>query len=221
MVSGSNHPPRNHAPLIATSGASTVAASAASSWGASAPGPAHSTKPPSVARTASGLPRVARKLRACHDQTASTGASVSLVKRYSSAATGRLAWSASLGSNGLQPVTATATGSAGSRNVNVPNGKRAAKLASRQRGRPKVVALAPLPVPLWPNSFQPGTGPSSTRATGRSPLTHSAAKVIGSWKTSGRWRNETCESAPVPSRQSIPAPIPPSGKATRLSRSPV
>jgi hypothetical protein len=37
----------------------------------------------------------------------------------------------------------------------------------------------------------------------------------GSLKTSGWWRKETWEKAPVPSRQIIPAPIPPMGKATR------
>ncbi len=80
---------------------------------------------------------------------------------------------------------------------------------------------APLPVPGAPNFFQSGTGPSSTRATFVPPLTQSAAKVSGSLKTSGLWRRDTCDSAPVPSRQIMPAPMPPMGKATRLSRAPV
>jgi hypothetical protein len=47
-----------------------------------------------------------------------------------------------------------------------------------------------------------------------------AANVQGSLKTSGRFRNEKCDRAPVPSKQIIPAPMPPIGNATRLSRSP-
>ena len=35
----------------------------------------------------------------------------------------------------------------------------------------------------------------------------------GSLKTSGLFRTLICEIAPVPSRQNIPAPIPPIGKA--------
>src|SRR5580698_2751172 len=69
-----------------------------------------------------------------------------------------------------------------------------------------------------PKTFQPGTGPSSTRAAAPGPLasrTATAAKTHGSWNKSGRLRIETFERAPVPSRQIMPAPIPPSGYATR------
>ncbi len=56
--------------------------------------------------------------------------------------------------------------------------------------------------------------------TGRLPLTEMAAKTHGSLNTSGRLRSETCDSAPVPSRQIMPAPMPPSGNATWFRYSP-
>src|SRR5262249_16293886 len=86
--------------------------------------------------------------------------------------------------------------------------------------RPYDAPSSPLAAFLAPKIFHPGTGPSSTRATGRGPLTASAANMHGALKTSGRFRIETWENAPVPSRQIIPAPIPPIGKATRLSLEP-
>ena len=77
-----------------------------------------------------------------------------------------------------------------------------------------------LPVPGEPKSFHWGTGPSSTRATLLPLLIEIAAKVQGSLKTSGLLRSDTCDNAAVPSRQIMPAPMPPMGKAMRLRRSP-
>jgi hypothetical protein len=82
---------------------------------------------------------------------------------------------------------------------------------------------APLPVPPWPKTFQSGTGPSSTRArfaSGFSPSTHTAAKQVGSLKNSILCRTDISESAPVPSRQYMPAPMPPMGNATRVRVAP-
>ena len=142
------------------------------------------------------------------------------VSRYSRAANGRLALSGSPASNGLQPVSSTFSGTWSSSSVTVPNGKRARKRARPNRGRPQVAPPLPLPESLSPNRFQPGTGPSRTLARLGSPLRHTAANTQGSLKMSGWWRSDTCESAPVPSRHSIPAPIPPRGNATRLRVSP-
>ena len=76
--------------------------------------PPHKMKPPSTGRTACGSPPAAMKFLALKENTASTGLSLRLVKRYSSAATGRLELSASPGSNGLQPVISTLSGTCGS-----------------------------------------------------------------------------------------------------------
>ena len=75
-------------------------------------------------------------LRAWKEKTASMGASLGLVKRYSNAATGRLELSAPPGVKGLQPVMDISSGILASRSVTVPKGKRAANAASVQRGRP-------------------------------------------------------------------------------------
>ena len=56
------------------------------------------------------------------------------MKRYSRPATGRLESSASPGSNGLQPVISTASGTAGSVSVTRPNGNRARNAARLNRG---------------------------------------------------------------------------------------
>ncbi len=133
---------------------------------------------------------------------------------YSSTATGKLELSASVGINGLQPVIFILRGISVSARSTVANGKRARNVAESHRGRPNDMPLAPLPVLGAPNTFHAGTGPSNTRAV---PLfTEIAAKVNGSLKISGSCRSEKCDSAPVPSRQNMPAPIPPSGKAMRL-----
>ena len=160
------------------------------------------------------------KLRAFHEKTPARACAVGFVNRYSRAATGRLELSGSPASNGLQPVISTFRGSSSSVSVTVPNGKRASKRARPNRGRPQVAPPDPLPVSLRPNIFQLGTGPSRTRARFGSPLTQTAANTQGSLKMFGWWRSETCERAPVPSRQSIPAPMPPRGNATRLRVSP-
>jgi len=52
------------------------------------------------------------------------------------------------------------------------------------------------------------------------PFTEIAANIAGSLKTSGRFLTETWDSAPVPSKQTIPAPIPPIGKAMRSRNAP-
>jgi hypothetical protein len=46
------------------------------------------------------------------------------------------------------------------------------------------------------------------------PFTHTAANMHGSLKNAIRFRTDTCEIAPVPSRHTIPAPTPPNGNAT-------
>ena len=51
------------------------------------------------------------KFLALKENTASTGLLLRLVNRYSNAATGRLELSGSPGSNGLQPVISTLSGS--------------------------------------------------------------------------------------------------------------
>ena len=92
--------------------------------------------PPATGRTACGLPPVAMKFFALKENTASSGPLLRLVNRYSSAATGRLELSASPGSNGLQPVISTLSGTCGSVSVTTPNGKRVLKVALAKRGRP-------------------------------------------------------------------------------------
>src|SRR5258708_16276142 len=105
--------------------------------------------------------------------------------------------------------------------VTMPNGNLVRNDASWKRGSPYVEPPEPFPDPGEPNFFQAGTGPYSTLAIFFfGPLTQMAANRHGSLNASGRCRSEKWESAPVPSRQIIPAPIPPSGKAIRLSRSP-
>ena len=196
IVSESNQPPRNQAWFTLTLGSLTVAAKAASSCGASGLDPLESTKPPGIALTAGGLsaavglavlrlPLTAMKFSAFQENTAWTSEADRLVKRYSSAATGRLAASALPGSKGLQPQISTSRGTSGSCNVTVAKGNFVRKRASRNRGSPNEVPEAPLPVPGCPNSFQPGTGPSSTRATGDDPVSEMAANVHGSLNTSG------------------------------------
>ena len=59
-----------------------------------------------------------------------------------------------------------------------------------------------------------------TRASSGFPRIETAAKTGGSLNTSGRFRREKCDRAPVPSRQIMPAPMPPMGKAMRSRRSP-
>ena len=139
------------------------------------------------------------------------------VKRYSNTPTGRLELSASVGIKGLQPVILASKGISLSFKSIKAKGKRVWKTASSKRGRPYV--LSPLPRPLWsgPNSFQVGTWPSNTFAPFCTSFTQIAAKVYGSFITSGWFLSETWEMAPVPSRQNIPAPIPPIGNAI-LSR---
>jgi hypothetical protein len=79
---------------------------------------------------------LARKFRAFQEKTASTGALDVLWNAYSMPATGSDAPSASPGSNGLQPVSSTASGTRGSSRPTVPNGKRARNVAERKRGSP-------------------------------------------------------------------------------------
>ena len=101
----------------------------------------------------------------------------------------------------------------------VAKGKRARKLAERKRGRPYVVPGTPWPVLGRPKSFHLGTGPSRTRLDAAS-FDVDGRKDAGLVENFGRFRIETWERAPVPSKQIMPAPIPPMGKATRLRFSP-
>jgi len=157
--------------LTLASGSPTRAQKLASSQVSSGVPVPHSTKPPFVARTAC-LPLAAgMKFRALHEKTAWSGRSLGLWNVYSSAATGSDASSAAPGSNGLQPVSATFSGTLGSSRLTMANGKRASNVAERKRGRPNVDPPSPLPLSGRPNSFQLGTGPSSTRATGFVPFT--------------------------------------------------
>jgi hypothetical protein len=76
------------------------------------------------------------KLRALNEKTARSGWSEVLVKRYSSAPAGSDEPSASGGVKGLQPVSSTASGTAGSHSETVPKGKRAENEHERKRGKP-------------------------------------------------------------------------------------
>ena len=76
------------------------------------------------------------KFLALKENTASIGPLLRLVNRYSRAATGRLELSASPGSNGLQPVISTPSGTCGSAERTTPNGKRVLKVALAKRGKP-------------------------------------------------------------------------------------
>ena len=68
--------------------------------------------------------------------------------------------------------------------------------------------------------YRMGHDARSTRAV-PACLIQSAEKTSrGSLNTSGRCRREKCDRLPVPSMQIMPAPMPPSGKATRLSVGP-
>jgi len=136
---------------------------------------------------------------------------------YSREATGRLELSASPGMKGLHPVMLTSSGISSSSRSTVANGKRAENVAFSKCGYP----LAPLPLPFppvfaLPNTFQSAIGPSRTFAPFSSPLMAIAENMNGSLKMSGLFRTETCEIPPVPSRQIIPAPMPPIGKAIRF-----
>src|SRR5690606_34884511 len=124
------------------------------------------------------------------------------------------------GTKGLHPVARTLRGMSGSESVTVPNGNAALNVADAKRGSPYVFPDAPRPVPGLPKIFQLGTGPSRTSAGGLFPRTGTAEKMAGSLKGAGRCRSDTWESAPVPSRQIIPDPIPPRGKATRFKWGP-
>ncbi len=76
------------------------------------------------------------KFAALKEYTASIFLPDVLTNLYSRATTGRDALSASGGAKGLQPVISTFNGILGSASVTVANGKRVAKLASRNRGSP-------------------------------------------------------------------------------------
>ena len=136
MVSASHQPPRNQAWFTFAPESDTVAENAASSHGFSLDPPPHRMNPPAIGRTASELPLVAMKFFALKENTASSGSLVRLVNRYSRAATGRLELSASPGSNGLQAVSSTFSGTCGSVRVSTPKGKRVLKVALAKRGRP-------------------------------------------------------------------------------------
>src|SRR5690606_39062526 len=117
--------------------------------------------------------------------------------------------------NGLHPVISAFSGRPSSRSSTWPNGNRARNDTSENRGSPQVVPTLPIPVSRRPNLFHSGTGPSSTRVPFCLFFRWIAANIWGSLKRSGSWRTDRCETAPVPSRQNMPAPIPPIGKATR------
>ena len=219
-VRSSNQPPRNQAWLILASGSLVLTQNEPSSHGASGGPLPQRMKPPGMARTARSAFSTAMKLRAFQEKTPLRVRAEEFRSRYSRAAKGRLEPSGSPASNGLQASISTSRGTSRSSSVTVAKGKRARNRAWPNRGRPQVAPPLPLPESFKPNRFQAGTGPSTTRARLGSPFTHTAANTQGSLKMAGRCRSETWERAPVPSTHSIPAPIPPSGKATRLSVSP-
>ena len=135
-VRASHQPPRNQAQFTFVSGSATAAAKLASSHGWSFGPEADRTKPWGAARTDCSPLSRARKFFELKEKTASTGASLLFVKRYSSAQTGRLALFASPASKGLQPVSSTASGSRSSESAMEAKGKRASNVAARKRGRP-------------------------------------------------------------------------------------
>ena len=190
IVRGSHQPPRNQAWFTFRPGSPVVARMLPCSQPFSLGAELQSMKPSGMLRTARAFCPTAMKFLALNEKTASSGWLVVLMKRYSRAATGRLESSASPGSKGLQPVISTCKGTDLSSRLTVANGKRVEKRAWRKRGRPKEAPAAPLPVPGEPKSFQPGTGPSRTRATLFLPSTQTAAKVQGSLNTSGLLRRE-------------------------------
>ncbi len=111
------------------------------------------------------------------------------VSRYSSAANGQ---ARAVGIAGLERAPAGDLDPQGKVVVvERHRAEREARLGSA-RGRtgagPRWRPPTPLPVSLRPNIFQAGTGPSRTRASFGSPLTHTAAKTQGSLKMSGWWR---------------------------------
>src|SRR5437588_13024699 len=110
MVSASHQPPRNQAWSTFTPGSETVAEKAPSSQAFSFGAPPQRMKPPAMGRTACGLPPMAMKFLALNEKTASNEDLLRFVKRYSSAAAGRLELSASPGSKGLHPVITTLKG---------------------------------------------------------------------------------------------------------------
>src|SRR5262245_40202825 len=102
MVKASHQPPRNQEWFTWTDGSETVTEKGVSSHGFSFAAPHQKIKPPAIGRTARGLLPVATKFLALKENTASSGARLVLVNRYSKAAAGKLEESASPGSNGLQ-----------------------------------------------------------------------------------------------------------------------
>src|SRR4029077_11186876 len=106
----------------------TAAEKEVSSQGFSGGAPVQSVKPPGVAFTArrsTGPFSSPRKFLAWKEKTASTAVVLRLVKRYSSAATGRDESSSWPGSNGLQPVISTSSGMPASASITLAKGKRA------------------------------------------------------------------------------------------------
>ena len=69
--------------------------------------------------------------------------------------------------------------------------------------------------------FQVGTGPSITRAPCREGVDQRRApNTNGSLSSDGALRTDTAVKPPAPDRQTMPAPRPPSGNATRSALAP-
>ena len=75
------------------------------------------------------------------------------VNVYSTAATGRLELSSSVGTNGLQPVTSTWIGILSSINLIFPKGNLALNFADANLGKPKVDPPRPFPLSCFPRIF--------------------------------------------------------------------
>ena len=86
----------------------------------------------------------------------------------------------------------------------------------RKRGNHVVAPLAPLPASRWPNFFQSGTGPFKYFSSVCFSFYNNSSKNCWLIKISGLFFIETCDKAPVPSIQIIPAPMPPIGNATLI-----
>ena len=159
------------------------------------------------------------------EKTASTGLSVGLVKRYSSAATGSEESSASPGMKGLQPVSPCPAGSW------VAQPHRAKGSAPRSAPRRSVAGRSSCRAAVA--RADDDRSPRETAAcVGDRPL-QDAGEILPLALDAERGKAERfvedlglvaqrdVREAPAPSRHTMPAPMPPIGKAIRSRFSPV